>query len=172
MGEPDIQDFSCPLWRTCLLLAKGSSCTETRYVFSHWTCKDLESSRSAVSRSNCCLQATNEKTLCLGFTHLWSNLLKSLIRCNILPSSYWFLSLLLPFTMMWTTFWCHVIFFCTEKIWGFFGLLFLSCRYLSLFQGKKMQLDGSGLQATPFPTAIPTTISAAYWEIECTAMHT
>lgn len=98
-----------------------------------------------------CLQATNERTLCLGFTHLRSNLLKSLIRCNILPSSYWFLSLLLPFTMMWTTFWCHVIFFCTEKIWGLFGLLFLSCRYLSLFQGKKNATWWLRTSSNPLP---------------------
>lgn len=41
----------------------------------------------------------NEMTSYLGFTHLWSNLLKSLSMYNSLPVSYQPFSFLLPFTI-------------------------------------------------------------------------
>lgn len=61
--EPDVGDFSHPLWRSCTLSATGSSHTEIRHGFSHWKWKEQESFQSALSRSNCCFKATNEMTV-------------------------------------------------------------------------------------------------------------
>lgn len=146
LQSPTVEDL--------LIVSKGIFSHWDQIQFSRWRRKVLQSSQSAVSRSNRCLQVTNERTMCLGSTHLWSNLLKSLLICNILASLYWFLSLLLPFTIMWTTFWCHTIFFGTKKkkkVKAFLGGCFYFSDIYNSFSGKKYNLMAQDFKQPPSP---------------------
>lgn len=115
----------------------------------------------------------NEMTSCLGFTHLWPNLLKSLSKHNSLPVSYQPFSFLLPFTIVWSTFGCLVTIPCTEQIRMHFQLcffFFFSPRDLPLFQGKDI-VCCLRIANDLLPQRTTQTVNAAYLEMDYTAMH-
>lgn len=104
----------------------------------------------------------NEMTSCLGFTHLWPNLLKSLSKHNSLPVSYQPFSFLLPFTIVWSTFGCLVTIPCTEQIRMHFQL----CFFFFFFSQRPTIVSREGYSLLPQDCKWPPS-SAHYPNCKC-----